>query len=75
MSAEDKKKGRPPANEPRAAGKGGAGSRKPRRLLAYIAPVIVSSFFISPASAAPPTGCNPSGGPCQPTLTPCTPNP
>jgi hypothetical protein len=59
MSAESKKDGRAPANEPRAAGKGGTGSRKPRRLLAYIAPAIVSSFFISPASAAPPTGCNP----------------
>jgi len=66
MSAEDKKDGRAPANEPRAAGKGGTGSRKPHRLLAYIAPAIVSSFFISPASAAPQTGCQPSLIPCHP---------
>ncbi len=44
------------------------------RRLAYVAPAIVSSFFITPASAAPQSGCNPNGGPCMPTQTPCTPN-
>lgn len=63
----------------RSAATGRSAQERPRRRrgwrrLAYAAPAIVSSFFISPASAAPSSQCNPSGGPCMPTMTPCTPN-
>lgn len=59
---------RPQARERRARR-----GRALRRLI-YVAPAIVSSFFLTPASAAPPSGCNPAGGPCMPSSTPCMPN-
>lgn len=74
MSAHEGKDSHPTADEPRAAEKDLKRARRLRRLLVYTAPVIVSSFFISPASAVPSSGCNPNGGPCQPSITPCAPN-
>ena len=60
-----------------SAGRGKRGAHRKRVLkrLAYVAPVIILSFFLSPGAAAAFSGCNPENKSCNPTGGPCGPNP
>ena len=60
-----------------SAGPGQRCARRKQALkrLAYVAPVIIASFFLSPGAAAAFSGCNPETKSCNPSGGPCGPTP